>query len=104
MVELWHDTAPGEATGMAGESHMKIGMVGLGRMGANMVRRLIGDGHQCRVYDVSEQAVKQSVDEGAEGARSLADLVSGLEPPRTVWMMLPAAVTGRTVTDLLDLL
>jgi 6-phosphogluconate dehydrogenase len=89
---------------MTDKSPMKIGMVGLGRMGANMVRRLRRAGHQCRVYDVSEQAVKQLVGEGAEGAGSLADLVAGLAPPRTVWLMLPAAVTGSTVTELLDLL
>jgi 6-phosphogluconate dehydrogenase len=89
---------------MTDESPMKIGMVGLGRMGANMVRRLRQAGHQCRVYDLSEQAVKQLVGEGAEGAGSLADLVAGLDPPRTVWLMLPAAVTGSTVTELLDLL
>jgi 6-phosphogluconate dehydrogenase len=65
---------------MTDKSPMKIGMVGLGRMGANMVRRLRRAGHQCRVYDVSEQAVKQLVGEGAEGAGSLADLVAGLAP------------------------
>jgi 6-phosphogluconate dehydrogenase len=89
---------------MTDESPMRIGMVGLGRMGANMVRRLLRAGHQCRVYDVSEQAVKQLVGEGAEGAGSLADLVAGLAPPRTVWLMLPTAVTGRTATELLELL
>ncbi|HEY6422310.1 MAG TPA: decarboxylating 6-phosphogluconate dehydrogenase [Pseudonocardiaceae bacterium] len=83
---------------------MKIGMVGLGRMGSNMVRRLQRAGHECDVYDVSDQAVKQLVSEGAGGAESLAGLVGGLAPPRTVWLMLPAAVTGDTVTDLLDLL
>jgi 6-phosphogluconate dehydrogenase len=89
---------------MTDAQHMRIGMVGLGRMGANMARRLLKAGHQCRVYDVSEQAVKQLIGEGAEGAGSLADLVAGLAPPRTVWMMLPAAVTGKTVTELLELL
>jgi 6-phosphogluconate dehydrogenase len=86
------------------DAPMKIGMVGLGRMGANMVRRLLRVGHEGRVYDVSEQAVKQLAGEGAEGTGSLADLVAGLTPPRTVWLMLPAAVTGSTVTELLDLL
>jgi 6-phosphogluconate dehydrogenase len=89
---------------MADEPRMKIGMVGLGRMGANMVRRLLEAGHRCRVYDVSGQAVKRLVGEGADGAGSLADLVAGLEPPRTVWLMLPAAITGKTVTELLELL
>ena len=92
------------APDMVDQSPMKIGMVGLGRMGANMVRRLLRAGHECRVYDVSEQAVTQLVGEGAEGAGSLADLVAGLAPARTVWMMLPAAVTGSTVIELLDLL
>lgn len=89
---------------MMNKSPMKIGMVGLGRMGANMVRRLLRAGHQCRVYDVSEQAVQRLVGEGAEGAGSLSDLVAGLARPRTVWLMLPAQLTGATVTELLDLL
>jgi 6-phosphogluconate dehydrogenase len=89
---------------MTDAQHLKIGMVGLGRMGSNMARRLLRAGHECRVYDVSERAVKQLVGEGAEGAGSLADLVAGLAPPRTLWMMLPAAVTGSTVTELLELL
>jgi 6-phosphogluconate dehydrogenase len=83
---------------------MKIGMVGLGRMGANMVRRIQRAGHQCVVYDVSADAVKQMVSEGAQGAESLADLVAQLDPPRAVWMMLPAAITGDTVHTLLGLL
>jgi 6-phosphogluconate dehydrogenase len=62
------------------DAPMKIGMVGLGRMGANMVRRLLRVGHEGRVYDVSEQAVKQLAGEGAEGTGSLADLVAGLAP------------------------
>jgi 6-phosphogluconate dehydrogenase len=83
---------------------MKIGMVGLGRMGANMVRRLLQHGHECVVYDVSADAVKQMASEGAQGAESLADLVAHLDPPRAVWMMLPAAITGDTVQTLLGLL
>jgi 6-phosphogluconate dehydrogenase len=83
---------------------MKIGMVGLGRMGSNMVRRLLRAGHDCDVFDISDQAVKQLVSEGAGGAGSLQALVSGLAPPRTVWLMLPAAITGDTVTALLGLL
>ena len=83
---------------------MRIAMVGLGRMGANMVRRLLRAGHECLVHDLSDQAVKQLVAEGAQGAGSLAELVAGLAPPRAVWLMLPAAVTGETVTALLDLL
>jgi NAD binding domain of 6-phosphogluconate dehydrogenase len=87
---------------MTDTQHMKLGMVGLGRMGSNMARRLLRAGHQCRVYDRSEGRVNQLVGEGAEGAGSLAGLVARLDPPRTVWLMLPAAVTGSTVTELLD--
>ncbi|MGQ0575793.1 MAG: phosphogluconate dehydrogenase (NAD(+)-dependent, decarboxylating) [Pseudonocardia sp.] len=82
---------------------MQIGMVGLGRMGSNMVRRLMRGGHACHVYDVSADAVKQLAAEGATGTASLADLVMGLEAPRTVWLMLPAAITGDTVTALLGM-
>jgi 6-phosphogluconate dehydrogenase len=81
-----------------------IGMVGLGRMGANMVRRLLRAGLPCHVYDVSDQAVEQLVGEGATGATTLEDLVNGLPTPRAVWLMLPAAITGDTVDKLLDLL
>jgi 6-phosphogluconate dehydrogenase len=83
---------------------MKIGMVGAGRMGANMVRRLLKGGHECRVYDVSEEAVQRLAAEGVEGATTLTELVTSLTPPRTVWLMLPAAITGTTVTELLELL
>ncbi|GAA1322958.1 decarboxylating 6-phosphogluconate dehydrogenase [Pseudonocardia xinjiangensis] len=79
-------------------------MVGLGRMGANMVRRLIRDGHECVVHDISQDAVRRMEGEGAQGAGSLQDLVAALEPPRSVWLMLPAAITGDTVTELLGLL
>ncbi|NMH80873.1 phosphogluconate dehydrogenase (NAD(+)-dependent, decarboxylating) [Pseudonocardia xinjiangensis] len=83
---------------------MRIAMVGLGRMGANMVRRLIRDGHECVVHDISQDAVRRMEGEGAQGAGSLQDLVAALEPPRSVWLMLPAAITGDTVTELLGLL
>ena len=83
---------------------MQIAMVGLGRMGANMVRRLLRAGHECHVYDVSPEAVAGLVAEGARGAGSVAELVAGLEAPRTVWLMLPAAITGDSVTGLLGLL
>jgi len=83
---------------------MQIAMVGLGRMGANMVRRLLRAGHECHVYDVSPEAVAGLVAEGARGAGSVAELVAGLEAPRTVWLMLPAAITGDSVTGLLELL
>ncbi len=79
---------------------MQIGMIGLGRMGANMVRRLMRGGHECVVYDQSVDAVQALVKEGAEGAKSLDDLVGCLEPPRAVWMMLPAAVVDRVIEQL----
>ncbi|WP_174802262.1 phosphogluconate dehydrogenase (NAD(+)-dependent, decarboxylating) [Martelella limonii] len=79
---------------------MQIGMVGLGRMGANMVRRLMKDGHQCVVFDVNPDNVAALVKEGAVGASSADDLVAKLEQPRAVWMMLPAAITPRIARDL----
>ena len=79
---------------------MQMGMIGLGRMGANMVRRLIRGGHQCVVFDVSQDAVKQLAKEGATGASSLDDFVKKLKKPRVTWMMVPAAVVEQTVKDL----
>jgi 6-phosphogluconate dehydrogenase len=79
---------------------MQIGMIGLGRMGANMVKRLLGGGHQCVVHDLSQEAVQKLVDEGAVGAASLGELVEQLEPPRAVWLMVPAAVVDATLDDL----
>jgi len=79
---------------------MQIGMIGLGRMGANMVRRLLGGGHACVVYDTSAAAVAALVTEGAAGASSLADFVARLGKPRAVWLMVPAAVVDRTIADL----
>ena len=80
---------------------MQMGMVGLGRMGANMVRRLVGDGHELVIFDVNSDAVKSLADEtGATGADSLKDLVSKLSPPRAVWTMVPAAFTGDTIHQL----
>ena len=77
---------------------MQLGMVGLGRMGANMVRRLIRDGHELVVYDVSADAVSALAKEtGATGATSLGDLVSKMSPPRAVWTMVPAAFTDDTI-------
>lgn len=66
---------------------MQLGMIGLGRMGANMVRRLMQDGHECIVYDLSPEAVKQLEQEGATGASSLDDFVDKLTSPRAVWLM-----------------
>jgi 6-phosphogluconate dehydrogenase len=83
---------------------MQIGMIGLGRMGANMVRRLLRAGHECVVFDMSPKAVAGLAAEKAVGAGSLADLVKKLERPRTVWMMVPAAVVDRTIVDLVPLL
>jgi len=83
---------------------MQLGMIGLGRMGANMVRRLIKGGHQCVVFDMSPKAVKELTQEQAVGASSLADLVKKLQKPRAVWLMVPAAVVDKTIADLVPLL
>jgi 6-phosphogluconate dehydrogenase len=83
---------------------MQIGMIGLGRMGANMVRRLLRAGHECVVFDLSPKAVAELAAEKAVGAESLVDLVKKLARPRTVWMMVPAAVVDRTIVDLVPLL
>jgi 6-phosphogluconate dehydrogenase len=80
---------------------MQLGMIGLGRMGANMVRRLLKGGHQCVVFDRSPNVVKQLGQEKAVGAASLADLVKKLDRPRAVWLMVPAAVVDQTIADLL---
>ena len=80
---------------------MQLGMIGLGRMGANMVRRLMKDGHRCAVFDMSPAAVVALAKEGASGAASLADLVAGLARPRAVWLMVPAAVVDQTIADVL---
>jgi len=79
---------------------MQLGMVGLGRMGANMVRRLLKAGHQCVVYDRSPQSVAELVKEGAVGAASLDELVQKLKPPRPVWLMIPAGFVDGTLKDL----
>ena len=79
---------------------MKIGMIGLGRMGANMVRRLMRSGHACVAYDRSQEAVRALVEEGAAGAAALGELVARLEQPRIVWLMVPAAVVDATLEEL----
>lgn len=89
---------------MATDSPMQLGMVGLGRMGANLVRRLMRDGHRCVVYDMNADAVSRLAGEGATGADSLSDFVQKLETPRAVWLMLPAAVVDSTLEQLVDLL
>src|SRR5262245_17203484 len=83
---------------------MQLGMVGLGRMGANMVQRLIRAGHQGVVYDVHPETVQALVKEGAVGATSLEDLVSKLQKPRAVWLMVPAAIVDRELSQLVGLL
>ena len=80
---------------------MQLGMIGLGRMGANMVRRLIKGGHECVVFDMSSKAVEDLVKEKATGASSLADFVKKLQKPRAVWLMVPAAVVDQTIAELL---
>jgi 6-phosphogluconate dehydrogenase len=80
---------------------MQLGMIGLGRMGANMVRRLVKKGHSCVVFDRAPEAVTDLVKEHATGANSLVDLVKKLEKPRAVWLMVPAAVVDETIADLI---
>jgi 6-phosphogluconate dehydrogenase len=83
---------------------MQLGMIGLGRMGANMVRRLIKAGHQCVVYDRSPEAVKELVKDKATGSDSLADFIKKLSKPRAVWLMVPAGVVDHSIADLSSLL
>src|SRR5271155_2011029 len=80
---------------------MQLGMIGLGRMGANMVRRLTNKGHNCVVFDRSPQVVSDLVKDKATGAASLAELVKKLAKPRAIWLMMPAAVVDKTIADLL---
>jgi 6-phosphogluconate dehydrogenase len=80
---------------------MQLGMIGLGRMGANMVRRLLRGGHQCVVYDQSPKAVEEIAKENAIGASSLQDFVSKLQKPRAIWLMVPAGVVDQSLADLL---
>jgi 6-phosphogluconate dehydrogenase len=83
---------------------MQLGMVGLGRMGANMVRRLLKAGHECVVFDMSPKAVEELVQEKATGAADLRDLVQKLKKPRAVWLMVPAAAVDKTIADLMPYL
>jgi 6-phosphogluconate dehydrogenase len=89
---------------MKKKSTMQLGMIGLGRMGANMVRRLLKDGHECVVFDRAPQAVNDLVKEEAVGAASLADFVKKLKKPRAVWLMVPAAAVDKSISELLPLL
>ncbi len=79
---------------------MQLGMVGLGRMGANLVRRLMRDGHECVVYDVNHDAIKELEGEGAQGGDTLDEFLAKLSKPRAVWVMVPAAFTGDTVMEI----
>ena len=83
---------------------MQFGMVGLGRMGANMVRRLLRGGHKCVVFDMSPKAVEELVHEKAAGAADLRDLVNQLDAPRAIWLMVPAAVVDKTISSLVPFL
>src|SRR5215207_1022991 len=75
-------------------------MIGLGRMGANLVRRLLRDGHECVVHDVDPDVVAGLASEGATGATTLDAFVEQLTVPRAVWVMVPAGITGRVIADL----
>ncbi len=82
----------------------QLGMVGLGRMGAGLVRRLMRDGHDCVVYDRGADSVAQLAGEGATGTESLADFVATLDRPRAAWVMIPASATGAVVDELAGLM
>jgi 6-phosphogluconate dehydrogenase len=82
----------------------QLGMVGLGRMGAGIVRRLMRDGHDCVVYDVSPDVVAELASDGATGATTLEDFVQALDKPRAAWVMIPAAITGKVVGQLSELM
>jgi 6-phosphogluconate dehydrogenase len=89
---------------MATDNPMQLGMIGLGRMGANLVRRLLADGHECVVYDVSPEAVGALEQAGAQGSTSLEDFVAKLRAPRALWIMVPAGIVQRTLEQLEGLL
>ena len=89
---------------MATDKPMQLGMIGLGRMGANLVRRLMRDGHRCVVYDVNAGAIAELAGEGATGAGSLREFVAELDKPRALWLMLPAAIVDSTLDQLEPLL
>ncbi len=83
---------------------MQLGMIGLGRMGANMVRRLIKAGHECVVYDISPKTVQDLVQEKAVGSTSIADMISKMQKPRALWLMVPAAIVDKSISEILPLL
>jgi len=82
------------------ERDMQLGMIGLGRMGASMVSRLLQGGHECVVFDTKPESVKDLANKGATGAASLDDFIARLKPPRAVWLMVPAVAVEATVHDL----
>src|SRR3954462_1651480 len=83
---------------------MQLGMIGLGRMGANIVRRIMRDGHTAVAFDTNPETVAQLEDEGAVGANSLEDFVAKLEKPRVAWVMIPAGITDKVVQQVADLM
>src|SRR5450631_3174956 len=87
---------------MPTDKPMQLGMIGLGRMGANLVRRLMRDGHTCVAYDVSAEPIKELAGEGATGAYTLEEFVGALEKPRAVWIMVPAAFVEDTIQKLVE--
>jgi 6-phosphogluconate dehydrogenase len=89
---------------MATDKPMQLGMIGLGRMGSNLVRRLMRDGHQCVAYDVNPATVKALATEGADGASSLQEFVGKLSRPRNIWIMIPAGIVESTLSSLVPLL
>ena len=89
---------------MTTSTPMQLGMIGLGRMGANLVRRLMKDGHSCVAYDVNEAPIAQLESEGATGARTLEEFVGALSTPRAIWIMVPAAIVQQTIDSLAPLL
>ena len=84
---------------MPTDTPMQLGMIGLGRMGANLVRRLMRDGHRCVAYDRNPDVVKSLAAEGATGAESLADFVAKLDTPRAIWIMVPAGIVEKTLDE-----
>src|SRR5688572_30208567 len=90
--------------GRGGPATMQLGMIGLGRMGGNMVRRLLKGGHACVVFDAQAASVTKSVQDGATGSQSLEEFTNALDTPRVVWLMLPAAVVETTIDALSPLL
>ncbi|MGA9564409.1 MAG: NAD(P)-binding domain-containing protein, partial [Candidatus Korobacteraceae bacterium] len=83
---------------------MQLGMVGLGRMGANMVRRLMKGGHTCTVFDMSPKSIEDLVKDGATGSSSIQDFVNKLAKPRAIWLMIPAAVVDSTIAEIVPFL